>query len=966
MFRLKTGEGKRLLAASFFLILGFLTGCGGSGSGLTVTVAPTSVVVQAGQTQQFIATVANDSTNQGVSWQLVQNGIACSPSCGTLSLSATASGSATTYIAPATPMSVTIVATSVADGAIYGTATITIPGGVSVVVTPSSVTLGLGVTQTFVASVFNDTSNQGVQWSLTQGGAACSPGCGTVSPATSASGATVTYTAPGTEPAQVTVKLTATAVAAPAETAWAIITIQGGVSVAITPTYVNVPVNGTQTFTASVANDTNNEGVTWKLTQNGVACSPGCGTVAASTSSNVQATYTAPGKAMTVTLIATSVANTAETGASTIVVQPITVAVSPTFANLYPGNTLFFTATVSNDVAEKGVTWSLKEGSTACSPGCGTISPTTTAGGVQTTYTAPSTVSAPATVTVIATSVSDTTATASATVNLYPPITVTLSPTTASAAVGSRTTFSATVTNDPTQSGVAWTLLQNGTDCAPACGTVSPTPTTGNTSQTTYFAPSSVPNPATVTLLATSAADTTKTASATITISSSAADQKLLGSYAFEFSGSGSSGSVSIAGNFTADGAGNITAGTADIGTGSGPGVTRALAGTYAIAADNSGSLSLTGAESGAPVGTFRFLLDNTGDSARFIEFDASGTRGSGTLRKQTIPSFSQATLAGGYAFSAAGTDASGAPVAMAGRFVASGNGQLTGVMDSNDGGAVSTEAPIGGRYTLSASGRGTLEIETPAGTLAWAFYAVSPGELYLVSSGGGPLVSGRALAQTDASFTTSSLDGRTVVALAGGASSGAGSRVVAGLLSFDGAGSVKLQADQNDGGSVSQLNESGAYAVAPDGRVTINLPAFGNSLVSYLAAPGRGLALASGSGAMNGSFEPQTAGPFGNASLSGGYGMATIAAPAADSPVTWGTLTIGAPGEIAGSKGGVSAAGALVAQRNFSETYAVAPSGRGVAATAGEVFYVISPARAIVADMRPGVSNPTLSEIEK
>ena len=967
MFRLKTGDGKRLLAASFFLILGFLTGCGGSGTGLTVTVSPASVVVQAGQTQQFFATVVNDNTNQGVAWSLEQNGVFCSPSCGTLSVATTASGAVTTYIAPSTPMSVTIVATAVADSAISGTGTITIPGGISVVVTPSTVTLGLGVTQTFIASVFNDSSNQGVQWTLTQGGAACSPACGTVSPATSASGASVTYTAPGTEPAQETVKLTAAAVAAPAETAWAIITVQGGVSVAVTPTYVNVPVNGTQTFSATVANDTNSQGVTWKLTQNGAACSPGCGSITASTSSNVSATYTAPSTAMTVTLTATSVANTAETGAATIIVQPVTVAVSPTLANLYPGDTLFFTATVSNDVAEKGVTWTLKQGGTACSPGCGTISPTTTGGGVQTTYTTPSTISTAATVTVIATSVSDTSASASATVNLYPPITVAVTPSTASAAVNSRTTFTATVANDPTQAGVAWTLLQSGTACSPACGTVSPSPTTGNTSQTIYFAPSSVPSSPTVTLQATSSADTTKTGTATITISSSVAQEKLLGSYAFEFSGTGSSGAVAIAGNFTADGAGNITGGTADISNGSGPSVTETLAGTYAIGADNSGSLSLTSAPTGSAIGTFRFLLNATGDRAQFIELDASGTRGAGTLRKQAISSFSPATLTGGYAFSAAGTDANGARLAMAGRFVANGTGELTGVMDSNDAGAVATQTPISGRYTLAASGRGTLEIETPAGTLAWAFYAISPSEVYLVSWGAGSsLVSGRALAQTDANFTASSLDGTSVVALAGGASSGPGSSVVVGLLSFDGAGGVKLQADENNGGSVRQLNESGSYAVSPNGRVTVAVPAFGNPLVSYLVSPGRGLALGSGHGAMSGSFEPQAAGPFSNASLSGSYGLATVAAPAAGSPVAWGTLTVGAPGEIAGRKGGVNAAGALVARQNFAETYAVAPSGRGIAATTGEIFYLISPSRAIVADMRPGASNPTLSEIEK
>src|SRR5439155_21595286 len=94
-----------------------------------------------------------------------------------------------------------------------------------------------------------------------------------------------------------------------------------------------------------------------------------------------------------------------------------------------------FSATVTNDASNKGVSWTLTQGGTPCSPGCGTISPINTGSGAATTYTAPSAVPTPAQVTVTATSVADTTKFAAATVTVAPPIGVTVSPSSASVSV---------------------------------------------------------------------------------------------------------------------------------------------------------------------------------------------------------------------------------------------------------------------------------------------------------------------------------------------------------------------------------------------------------------------------------------------------------------------------------------------------------------------------------------------------
>ncbi len=187
---------------------------------------------------------------------------------------------------------------------------------------------------------------------------------------------------------------------------------------------------------------------------------------------------------------------------------PISVSVAPTSASVAVNQTKPFTATVSYDSQNKGVTWSL-----SCTGGsCGSISPSPTANPV--TYTAPAAVPNPATVTLISTSVADGTKAATATITVTatpPPISVTVSPTSASVQVNQASSFTATVQNDSQNKGVTWSL-----SCTGSCGSLSPSPTAN---PVTYTAPASVPG-STVTLTSTSVADGTKTASATITVTS--------------------------------------------------------------------------------------------------------------------------------------------------------------------------------------------------------------------------------------------------------------------------------------------------------------------------------------------------------------------------------------------------------------------------------------------------------------
>jgi hypothetical protein len=110
---------------------------------------------------------------------------------------------------------------------------------------------------------------------------------------------------------------------------------------------------------------------------------------------------------------ALSITITASTG-------PISVSITPTSSNLLVTGVQMFTATVVNDAANAGVTWSVAPaGGTVCSGiACGTLSSSSTASGAPTTYSAPSSAPAGATITITATSVTDGSKSASATVRI--------------------------------------------------------------------------------------------------------------------------------------------------------------------------------------------------------------------------------------------------------------------------------------------------------------------------------------------------------------------------------------------------------------------------------------------------------------------------------------------------------------------------------------------------------------------
>lgn len=189
----------------------------------------------------------------------------------------------------------------------------------------------------------------------------------------------------------------------------------------------------------------------------------------------------------------------ANSGKCTAAALPVTVTLTPSATSVQAGAVLTFMAAVTNS-SNTAVTWSVN-GVAGGNSMVGMIS----AGGI---YTAPTTVPSPATVTVKATSAADTTKSASAQVTIAAPVTVSVTPATASVQVAMTRALGATVTGSSNTT-VNWSV--NGAAGGNAMvGTIS--------ASGIYTAPMTVPAPATVTITAVSAADSTKSGSAQITV----------------------------------------------------------------------------------------------------------------------------------------------------------------------------------------------------------------------------------------------------------------------------------------------------------------------------------------------------------------------------------------------------------------------------------------------------------------
>ena len=624
-------------------------------------------------------------------------------------------------------------------------------------------------------------------------------------------------------------------------------------------------------ITATVSNGA---GVTWTVT---CATSP-CGSFnPSSTASGAATVYTAPSTVESVIITATTSSGTAASMSATISITApaITVAFSPTPpTSLVTGTSSPLTA-VTND--SKGVTWSVTCGSAGA---CGSFTAASTLSGVATTYTAPAAIPTGNTVMVTATSVSDTTKSQSATITITTPaVTVIFNPAPpTSLIVGATSGLTAVVANDAKNGGVTWTATC-GTPPSSTnpCGSFSSSSTASGTA-TVYTAPTTVPSPNTVTVTATSVTDTTKFASATITIAPVLAD----GTYVFHSSGWDSTGPAFFAGAFSVAG-GVITGGEVDFTDAVGTFIQDPLVPANCSLSSAGNNIQVVLGTTPTPVGipplgvngvvTLRGALVS---STRVLisEFDAFATA-TGSIDLQTTP---VTAPSGGYAFVVSGWDINNStspstvtPLAIGGILNFTGTSLSIGnsVFDYNLGAYGTTNGPQIGLAQLFSSGTvngpdsfGRVSISlvptTSSGVPSFILtgYIVGPGQIQLVESQNDVLLDdlgGVALGQAaNAQFSLSSLSGTTYVF----ASSGEDVVSLAtfgGNLSFSSSGAISGTLAVNDGTNIAAGTSitGGSYVVDATGRATlstISTSQFGSSAFAFqLYLDGNGNALQMG-----------------------------------------------------------------------------------------------------------------------
>jgi Fe-S cluster assembly iron-binding protein IscA len=782
-----------------------------------VTLSPTTAQVLTGGHQQFAATVTNTS-NTSVTWSV--SGSGCSGSgCGTVS----ASGLYTAPSSAPKPNQVTVTATSVADPSKSAQALVTIAAPVSVTISPTSAQVVLSATQQFLATV-SGSSNQSVSWKLT--GPGCSgASCGTIT-------STGLYTAPAALPNPAQVFVTATAAADPSKSSTASVTIVPPVGVTISPTTATVVASGHQQFLASVSGTTNT-GVTWSVSGSG--CSgAACGTVSPAGLYTAPATLPSPAKV--VVKVASAADSSKFATAAVTLIPPVAVTISPSTARVVAGNHQQFSATVTGN-SNTAVTWSVS-GSGCSGSACGTISAT----GL---YSAPATVPSPAEVQVTAKSAADSSKSASATVTIVAPPAVTVSPLQTQVVVSGHQQFTATVSG-ATNTAVTWSLKGSGCSGA-SCGTV--------TSAGLYTAPATVPSPANVTLTATSAADPTKSASASITI---------IPPVNVTISPTSVVIAVKDQQQFQArvTGANNTSVAWSV----SGAGCSGSACGTI-----SSSGLYTAPAVLPSPA-TILVKAASQIDPSR----SASAT--------VTLTATPNARLNGHYAFQFMGIDSS-ATYQSAGSFTADGDGKITGGLeDINSIAGPATAVPFTGTYQIGSDNRGSFTFSTSTGTQTFSFAlnSTNTGGRFIELDTTGIRGSGLFEKQDVSAFAVAALKGSYVASLAGEDS--AGNRIGSlALLYFTGLGSIPGGTmDVNDGGiappTFGALN--GVYRVDPTGRGTLNLsvPGFdgGSFRFAFYVVSAQKLLLvsidrlSSDNPIFSGPAEVQTGAPFLTASFSG------------------------------------------------------------------------------------------------
>src|SRR5260370_6256130 len=222
----------------------------------------------------------------------------------------------------------------------------------------------------------------------------------------------------------------------------------------------------------------------------------------------------------------------------------------------------------------------------------------------------------------------------------------------------------------------------------------------------------------------------------------------------FAMEGLDENGAGTRGGMFDADGGGHIARATGvedinrNIGVQTNVSINSASS-SYSVGGDNRGCMTIA-TSAGASI--YRFALgvinSDVASKGRFIEFDDTGTLGSGVFEKQDPSAFSTSRINGNYAFGADTTSTLITSIrnrfAMVGTFAANGSGGISnGELDANENGDINKSGglnypasglPFTGNYTVPSNGRGTMLFRIGSQTVNMSLYVISASEVLFIS----------------------------------------------------------------------------------------------------------------------------------------------------------------------------------------------------------------------------------------
>jgi hypothetical protein len=319
-----------------------------------------------------------------------------------------------------------------------------------------------------------------------------------------------------------------------------------------------------------------------------------------------------------------------------------------------------------------------------------------------------------------------------------------------------------------------------------------------------------------------------------------------------------------------------------------------------------------------------------------------------------TISGYATSSFQGRFAFSLAGRNASGA-FFRAGSFSADGAGNLSGGLeDIHDASGVTT-SPISfvGTYTLTDDGRGTMQFSDGRTPDSFRFVVVNNHQLQIIGFDDTGTATGQADLQDIAAFGISSLFGTYVFDFVGVDSS---SKLLSqvGQFTADGAGGITNGlVDVNDDGVVTpatpNLPFSGSYMADPNapntlnsngrGKATLHLPGGDRNFFFYIVSRGSakfvGIDPQTEAGVVTGVTTQQTPNAtFDLTSLNGNFAFLLAGSGPAGPIATAGSFSADGNGHLTTGVVDENVNGAATPNLPFlsAGTYTVASNGRGTA----------------------------------